>query len=206
MICSYEGTELLSPLQYPHCKLPSASYSRQIFLLTDGEVSNEDEVLDLCRSMSTSSRIFSFGLGHSPSRSVIKGLARTTNGFSVFIPPNAPVDIYVAQQLEKALQPCITNVQVKWNQTDIETAPTKVPPVYANDRLIFYGLLNTISSRFEHDITVSFYKTDNNILLGQAEMNYISSVVGDQTINRLAAKAFINELQHANTAEQTRFN
>ena len=200
---SLGGTELLSPLQYLHSKSPSAGYSRQIFLLTDGEVSNENEVLDLCRSMSTSSRIFSFGLGHSPSRSLVKGLARTTNGCFVFILPNAPADIYVAQQLEKALQPCITNVQVKWNQKDIETAPTKVPPVYANDRLIFYGLLDT-SSHFQHDITVSLYKTDNNILIGQAIMSRIPSIVDDQTINRLAAKALINELQHAKTDEQNK--
>ncbi|CAF4594671.1 unnamed protein product, partial [Didymodactylos carnosus] len=109
------GTELLSPLQQLHSKTPTLGCSRQIFLLTDGEISNVTAVMDLCRSMSTSSRIFSFGLGASPSRSLIKGLARTTNGRFVFIPPNTQVDVYVAEQLEKALQPCITNMQVKWN-------------------------------------------------------------------------------------------
>jgi hypothetical protein len=193
------GTELLRPLQYLHSKVPSSGHSRQIFLLTDGEVSNEDEVLNLCRSMFTSSRIFSFGLGHSPSRSLVKGLARATNGCFVFIPPNTPVDIYVAQQLEKALQPCITNVEVKWSQTEIVTAPKKVPPVYANDRLIFYGLLDT--GHFQHDTTVSLYKTDNNLLLAQAKVDRIPSTVEDQTISRLAAKAFIHELQHYKTDE-----
>src|SRR5579862_7134976 len=44
-----------------------------------------------------------------------KGLARATNGRFVFIPPDANVDVYVGEQLQKALQPCITNVRVKWN-------------------------------------------------------------------------------------------
>ncbi|CAF5164971.1 unnamed protein product, partial [Rotaria sp. Silwood1] len=54
--------------------------------------------------MATSTRIFSFGLGHSPSRSLVKGLARATNGCFVFIPPNTSVDIHVGEQLQKALQ------------------------------------------------------------------------------------------------------
>lgn len=36
------------------------------------------QVLDLCRSMVTSTRIFSFDLGKSSSRSLVKGLACTT--------------------------------------------------------------------------------------------------------------------------------
>jgi hypothetical protein len=63
--------------------------------------------------MSSSTRIFSFGLGRSPSRSLVKGLARATNGRYVFIPPGTSVDVYIGEQLEKALQSCITNVQVK---------------------------------------------------------------------------------------------
>ncbi|CAF4561956.1 unnamed protein product, partial [Rotaria magnacalcarata] len=79
--------------------------------------------------MASSSRIFSFGLGHSPSRSLVKGLARATNGRFVFIPPNTTVDVHVGEQLRKALQQCITNVKVTWNlgTTGIETAPTQLP-------------------------------------------------------------------------------
>ena len=85
----------MRPLQWIEQNLPSQGRARQIFLLTDGEISNVTEVLDLCRSMASSTRIFSFGLGKSPSRSLVKGLARATNGRFVFIPPNASVDTYV---------------------------------------------------------------------------------------------------------------
>ncbi|CAF4587397.1 unnamed protein product, partial [Didymodactylos carnosus] len=143
--------------------------------------------------MSTSSRIFSFGLGASPSRSLIKGLARTTNGRFVFIPPNTQVDVHVAEQLEKALQPCITNVQVKWNLDGIETVPSETPPVYANDRLIIYGLIEK-ADNFDHTTTVELHK--NEVQLGVAKVDRVPSNGGDQMINRLAAKALIRELQH----------
>ena len=105
--------------------------------------------------MATSTRIFSFGLGYSPSRSLVKGFARATNGRFVFIPPNTSVDVYVGEQLQKALQPCITNVQVKWNlELMFENVPTQTPPVYVNDRLIVYALLDDKSIPFDHNSSV----------------------------------------------------
>ncbi|CAF1502148.1 unnamed protein product [Rotaria sordida] len=93
------GTELLELLKWLEKHPPRKGRTRQIFLLADGEISNVNEVLDLCRSMATSTRIFSFGLGHSPSRSLVKGLTRATNGRFVFIPPNSSVEIHVGEQL-----------------------------------------------------------------------------------------------------------
>lgn len=59
------------------------------------QVSNVSEILELCCRMSSTIRIFSFGLGISPSRSLIKGLARTTNDRFVFIPLNTNIYIYI---------------------------------------------------------------------------------------------------------------
>lgn len=70
MTADLGGTELLSPLDWLQKNKSSAGCARQIFLLTDGEVSNVDEVTNLCRQMATYTRIFSFGLGHSVSKSL----------------------------------------------------------------------------------------------------------------------------------------
>ncbi|CAF1362603.1 unnamed protein product [Adineta ricciae] len=191
------GTELLSPLQWLDRNPPVRGRSRQIFLLTDGEISDVDQVVDLCRTMATSTRIFSFGLGSSPSRSLVKGLARATNGRFVFIPPNTSVDIHVGEQLQKALQPCITDVQVKWHldtATAITTVPTKTPPVYINDRLIVYALADNASIRFDHNARVELISAQHRI--GEAKVTRIPNVSNNETIARLAAKALILELQH----------
>ena len=177
---------------------PTQGYSRQIFLLSDGEISNVDEVLNLCRSMATSTRIFSFGLGSSPSRSLIKGLARTTNGRFVFIPPSTNVDVYVGEQLQKALQPCITNTKIKLNvdSTLINIVPINVPPVFINERVLIYALMkDNKSTPFDHNVSVELYSDQKR--LGEVKINRIPSVCDDGTIARLAAKALILELQHA---------
>ena len=184
-------------MQWLGQSFPDQDRVRQIFLLTDGEISNVSQVLDLCRSMTPSTRIFSFGLGHSPSRYLIKSLARSTNGRFVFIPPNTSVDVHVGEQLQQALQPCITNVHVKWNVgIDVQSAPTKLPPVYANDRLIVYGLVNDKTIPFDHNSSVELETQPNHLQLAMARVNRIPSVSDNETIARLAAKALILELQH----------
>ena len=200
------GTELMQPLKWIEENAPNQGRARQIFLLTDGEISNVSQVLDLCRSMATSTRIFSFGLGASPSRSLVKGLARSTNGRFVFIPPNSSVDTYVGEQLQKALQPCLTNVQVKWNLgVSVEHAPKQTPPVYANDRLIVYGLTNDRTTSFNHNSSVELVvESGDHRSLGVAQVNQIPSVAENQTIARLAAKALILELQHEKLPSTTK--
>ncbi|CAF4112423.1 unnamed protein product [Rotaria sp. Silwood2] len=187
------GTELLTALQWLKNHPPRHDRSRQIFLLTDGEISDVSTVLDLCRSMASSTRIFSFGLGASPSRSLVKGLARSTNGRFVFIPPNTNVDIYVNEQLQKALPPSINHVQVKWNlgMPHVHSAPTHLPPVYANDRAIVYGLIDNTTTSFDRNSSVQLFIRDTHHLLGEAKIDQISSMNTDKFIKRLAAKETI---------------
>ncbi|CAF1387455.1 unnamed protein product [Rotaria sp. Silwood1] len=188
----------LKPLQWLAQHPSDRGRTRQIFLLTDGEISNVAQILDLCRSMASSTRIFSFGLGHSPSRSLVKGLARSTNGRFVFIPPNTSVDVQVGEQLRKALQLCITNVHIKWNLgVDVQSAPRRSPPVYVNDRLIVYGLVDDDKTiPFDHNPLVELQTEYDHHRLAMAKIDRVPSVSDNRTIVRLAAKALILELQH----------
>ena len=195
----------MKPLEWIGENSPIEGRSRQIFLLTDGEISNVTEVLDLCRSMASSTRIFSFGLGKSPSRSLVKGLARSTNGRFVFIPPYSKVDTYVGQQLEKALQPSIINIDVHWNLgIECQTAPSQLPPVYLNERLLVYALMNDRTIPFDHNCVVELKTKLTNRSLGISKIDRIPNVSENETIARLAAKTLILELQHQKMAKPHR--
>jgi hypothetical protein len=143
--------------------------------------------------MSSTTRIFSFGLGYSPSRALVKGLARATNGYFVFVPPNAKVDTYVGSQLGRALQPSIVNAQLEWHglSSNRLKPPRTVPPLYVDDRILAYEL-------FEDPLQIENVKV-NLVVKGQT-INSIklsnTAVRKRDTIRRLAAKALIQELQH----------
>ncbi len=143
------GTELYSVLSYLHENSPQLNYSRQLFILTDGEISDVDKVLRLCHSMSNTTRIFSFGLGSAPSRALVKGLARVTNGSYLFIPPKTHVDIAVARQINKALEPCLVNIKVQCHfdnheLKDYRISPKLFPPIHAKQRFNVYIMMPKI--------------------------------------------------------------
>jgi hypothetical protein len=105
-----------------------------------------DKVLRLCHSLINTTRIFSFGLGSSPSRALVKGLARVTNGSYLFIPPNTHVDVAIAKQIAKALEPCLINTKVQChfndNQLkDYRISPKIIPPIHAKQRLNVYIMM-----------------------------------------------------------------
>ena len=143
--------------------------------------------------MALSTRIFSFGLGASPGRSLVKGLARTTRGRFIFIPPDNSIDVcHIREQLENAIRQCITNVHIQWNlRVTADNASHQLLSAYFNDRLVIYVLtcnqaikLNQKSSleiRTDH----SYYRL--NIIDSNRKTN------NTRMIARLAAKALILE-------------
>ena len=122
-------------------------------------------------------------------------MARVTYGQSTFIPPNTNVDIHVAEQFARALQPSVTNVHLKWNsnQPILHTLPSHVPPVFFGDRLLFYALLDD-SQPFDHTTRVELLSDKDSKSLGVAHIDHIPTTLATQTLMRLAAKAYIREL------------
>jgi hypothetical protein len=76
MQANYGGTEIYQPLEAIFRQPVKAGFLRQIFVLTDGEVSNSPAVVDLVKRNSSHGRVFALGLGASASRHLVKGIAR----------------------------------------------------------------------------------------------------------------------------------
>jgi len=87
MNANFGGTEVYSPLQNIFSSQEIDEYARQIFLLTDGDVSNSDGVIQLVRKNANKTRVFTLGLGSSASRHLVKGVARAGSGLALFFKP-----------------------------------------------------------------------------------------------------------------------
>ncbi len=115
MHANYGGTEVYSPFDAIFKTPTIEGYARQIFLLTDGDVSNAPQVMSLVKKNGSSSRVFTLGLGMSASRHLVKGVARSGNGLSIFASLEEDLRPKVLSLLKNSLMPSLTNVEVLWN-------------------------------------------------------------------------------------------
>ena len=126
MDADYGGTEMYNPLKNIFDQTrPSKSHLRQIFVLTDGEVSNAPMVNSLVKEKRGQGRVFSLGIGSSASRLLVKGIARAGDGTAVFANEREDLRPKVLGQLRKALQPAVSNITIAWegvSQTSSNTS------------------------------------------------------------------------------------
>jgi Mg-chelatase subunit ChlD len=79
------GTELLQPVREVLGKPRSATHPRQVFILTDGQVTDVAPIEAAVRAAAAHTRVFTFGVGDAVSHHLVKALAKAGNGEAEFI-------------------------------------------------------------------------------------------------------------------------
>jgi Ca-activated chloride channel family protein len=136
------GTEILGALEAVFASPPRRGIPRQVFVLTDGQVTNTAAVLRLARRHSDRARVFTFGIGAGASAHLVRGLARAGEGAAEFIAPGERLERKVLRQLGRALAPAVSSLEIDWGGLSVTQAPHRVPPVFDGGRLIVYGLFD----------------------------------------------------------------
>lgn len=133
------GTELLRPLRHIFSH-PAPTYtqtrpgpmipmSRNVFVLTDGQVSNTDQCIAECRTAARAGwRVFTLGIGDSVSHQLVDSLASVTKGTSKYVSTGEAMQAKVMKQLKDAVQPALKEVTVQWKVKDAGGAPSSGPP------------------------------------------------------------------------------
>ncbi len=86
------GTEVMAPLADIYADPVCRARKPRIVLITDGEVGNEQDVMELVRANAAWATVFTVGIGYGPNEHFIKGMARAAGGASEMIAPGERIE------------------------------------------------------------------------------------------------------------------
>lgn len=177
------GTEILRPLKHVYGQPLADGRQRQILLLTDGQVSNEAEVIGLCSRHARTTRVFSFGLGSAPSEHLVRGVARAARGAAEFIAPGERIEPKVLRMFSRVHGPSL-EVSVDWGADGVVRAPGRPAAVFADDCFVAFG---RIAGEPPEKVRLS--------TAGQSWDVPVERVVADGPIPKLWARQRIRDLE-----------
>jgi Ca-activated chloride channel family protein len=137
------GTEILPALR---AALADATPNddtrlRQVVLLTDGAVGNEDQLLqEVGRSLGRS-RVFTIGIGSAPNSYLMEHVARLGRGTFTHIGSEQEVGLRVSALLAKLESPVLTDL-VATHDAELEVWPNPVPDLYVGEPIVLTAVSN----------------------------------------------------------------
>jgi hypothetical protein len=135
------GTEIYYPLKQILERKPIDGYPKQVFLLTDGGVSDTEGVIKLVGRSTKYSRVHTIGIGNGASESLITGCAEKGKGYSVFIDDSENPSAKIIQLLTDSLSPVISKVGLFFDKSIVESIvpnPESIPYILKNEIVNFY--------------------------------------------------------------------
>ncbi|XP_028988333.1 von Willebrand factor A domain-containing protein 5B1 isoform X2 [Betta splendens] len=144
MRADMRGTNLQGALSWVYQQPVQRSFPRQIFIVTDGSVSNVAKVLELVRRNTCGGRCFGLGLGPRACRRLLQGVVKLTGGTTEFLDEEERLQPKLIKSMKKAFEPVLTDVRVDWylpEHMEALLSPNEIPPIYPGNCLIGYCTL-----------------------------------------------------------------
>ena len=140
------GTEILPALEFVLSQPRTSERALQLVVLTDGEVTNTDAVIDLVRRNADRARVFTFGIGRAASHHLLTGLARAGRGAAEFIHPGERLEAKIVRQFARILSPALTDIRLEWEGLRSTPAADVLPPVFANEPVRVYAWIDELAA------------------------------------------------------------
>lgn len=148
------GTEMLPAL---HAALDDSHQKdglRQIVFLTDGEISNERQMLDVIASRRDRSRLFMVGISSAPNTYLMNKASELGRGTFTHIGAVEEVNERMRELFNKLESPIVTNVKASFSQECISLTPGLLPDLYQGEPLVLAARTKQVSGTMTIEGTV----------------------------------------------------
>lgn len=185
------GTEVLTVLEDIYKTRPADGFQKQIFLLTDGQISNEDDVMLLVGCHNLTTTLSTVGIGSGPNEFLIGGVARAAGGSSEMIAPQERIESKVLRLFQRVMAGRIDNLKIDFGVA-AEQTPTD-PIVYRNQGASIFARIKSGELK-NKSVKVQQYNNEGETL---REWNLEIEEVNDQEmpLSKLWAREKIREIE-----------
>ena len=104
------GTDMLDAIESTFALAHSSPCD--VLLITDGQIHGVDDMIN--KAKASKHRVFSVGIGSSPSENLLRRLAVETNGACDFVAEGEAVEPAIVRMFNRLRSPAITKVSVQW--------------------------------------------------------------------------------------------
>ncbi len=113
----------------------------RIVFLTDGAVSNEDQLFRRVTSGLGNVRLHVLGIGAAPNRYLMKKMAGFGRGVCSFIPDSSDAEDRIQRFLERLARPVMADLHLEWPGCPLEAYPAPLPDLYLGQPMIISARL-----------------------------------------------------------------
>lgn len=122
------GTEIYNAIRF---SLKPGEQEKAIFLITDGEVGNEAEIMSFIKKNIANGRLFTFGIDTAVNAYFINGAAEAGNGKAEFVYPGEKIDDKAVRQFSRITSKPLEKATLNWGKTQAyDIIPEKLPLLY----------------------------------------------------------------------------
>jgi Ca-activated chloride channel family protein len=134
------GTEMLAGIEACLAFPQDPKRVRIVAFLTDGYIGNESQILARIQDKLGDARIFSFGVGSSVNRYLLKKMAELGRGVAEFVRYDEDPDEAVHAFVDRISRPYLTDIDIDWGGLDAqEVYPPYWPDLFADQPVILHG-------------------------------------------------------------------
>jgi hypothetical protein len=186
------GTEIGKALREAYSIVGEAE-SADIFLVTDGEVSEWVSVVDEAKE--SRNRIFTVGVGSAVSEAFVRQLAADTGGECELVSPREGMADRVVRHFERMRAPRAKSVVVRWPEGAKHIHPSRIGAIFEGDTVVACARFD---QPLQHGSAILEVETDKGEVVRQ-ELKFpkaipASSPGGISMVARVTAAAGLKEL------------
>ena len=138
------GTDISTPLKYifNNNLYENINLGRNLYILTDGEVNNREECLELISSNSEKFKVHAIGIGSSFDKILIQNAGLQGKGSYQFVNNISDINSIIIQSLSKCLRNYLLNVKINLDKIKPEyDFRPKINFIYPNEIINYYCIL-----------------------------------------------------------------